>query len=491
MKGYKSSYDKLMINAMFIIVSLIVSLGVVVVALSSAVYKGTKLDQLKSYGDVFIFCYKDEYYRSGDHRSPVMQSLYSRFSGNSENGKYNVYIYDGYGHRLVSNHDLMINRVDDIPDTEQMSAEFMKALDSKDYLDFDTAHVSSSEPYILYATQFFVSGQNDNIPTPMYATVYETSKDLNRFTIICALIYFAIGVMGCVISFFLLRRRIRKQSDFEYDFLRISEMYAKGDFSESIRTDIHGTNKEIAEYVNAIAANVANSEETSKTFIANVSHELRTPMTTIGGFVDGILDGTIPKNRQNEYLVLVSKEIKRLKILISSMLNMSRFETGTLSPNFKDTNITDLVIQTVLMFEKKIDAKHLEVEGLGSGRIDAEVDADLIQQVIYNLVENAVKFIDDRGTLTFRFEKLDGTVTIGIKNTGEGLTNEEITQVFDRFYKTDSSRGKDTTGLGLGLSISRKIVHLHDGHIVVKSVKGEYTEFLVEIPEKRSSVKKG
>ena len=173
------------------------------------------------------------------------------------------------------------------------------------------------------------------------------------------------------------------------------------------------------------------------------------------------------------------------------MLNMSRFENGTLSPNFKDTNITDLVIQTVLMFEKKIDAKHLEVEGLGSGRIDAEVDADLIQQVIYNLVENAVKFINDRGTLTFRFEKLDGMVTIGIKNTGEGLTNDEITKVFDRFYKTDSSRGKDTTGLGLGLSISRKIVHLHDGHIVVKSVHGEYTEFLVEIPEKRNSIKKG
>ncbi len=325
----------------------------------------------------------------------------------------------------------------------------------------------------------------------MYAAFYQRSDSLNSFTIKVTLAYACLGIIGAVLAYLLLNRKTKRLAAYEYDFMRISEMYAKGDFSETISTTVPGTNKEIAEYVNAIAANVASSEETSKTFIANVSHELRTPMTTIGGFVDGILDGTIPKTRQNEYLILVSKEIKRLRILISSMLNMSRFESGTLSPNFKETNLTDLVIQTVLMFEKKIDDKHIEVEGLGSPRIDAEVDADLIQQVIYNLVENAVKFINERGTLSFRFEKLDGMVTIGIKNTGEGLINEEITQVFDRFYKTDSSRGKDTTGLGLGLSISRKIVHLHDGHIVVKSVYNEYTEFLVEIPEKRNSVKKG
>ena len=485
---FKSSYHKLMITAMFIIVSLVVSLGVLVISLSSSVYKNAKLQQLKNYGDVFISCYKDEYYRSSDPRSVVMMSLYSRFS---DDGNVSIYIYDGNGRRYVSKNEIHGDIGEDISETETMSSEMMTSLDSKDYLDFDNGHVSQNEPYILYAAQFFVSGQNETVPSPQYAAVYEDSDDINKFTFKCTILYFAAGIAGCVISYLLLRRRIRKQSNFEYDFMRISEMYAKGDFSETIRTDAPTPSKEIAEYVNAIAANVANSEETSKTFISNVSHELRTPMTTIGGFVDGILDGTIPKNRQNEYLVLVSKEIKRLKILINSMLNMSRFENGTLSPNFKDTNITDLVIQTVLMFEKKIDAKHLEVEGLGSGRIDAEVDADLIQQVIYNLVENAVKFINDRGTLTFRFEKLDGIVTIGIKNTGEGLTNDEITKVFDRFYKTDSSRGKDTTGLGLGLSISRKIVHLHDGHIVVKSVHGEYTEFLVEIPEKRNSIKKG
>ena len=250
-----------------------------------------------------------------------------------------------------------------------------------------------------------------------------------------------------------------------------------------------GSLKDLADRVNSLASDVENSEDTSKTFIANVSHELRTPMQTIGGFVDAILDGTIKKSQQQEYLILVSNEVKRLRILISSMLNMTRYESGTLTPNFRETNITDLVIQTVLMFEKKIEDKELSVEELDSSRLIAVVDPDLMQQVIYNLVENAVKFVNKGGTLSFSFEDLGNECIIGIRNTGEGLKDSEIQQVFDRFYKTDSSRGKDTTGLGLGLSISRKIVHLHNGHIVVKSIYGEYTEFQIQIPKDPRSVK--
>ena len=150
--------------------------------------------------------------------------------------------------------------------------------------------------------------------------------------------------------------------NYEGELLRICEQYSKSNFSEKLSTEMPGNLKDIATYINVVASNVESSDDTSKTFIANVSHELRTPMTTIGGFVDGILDGTIKKSQQNEYLVLVSKEIKRLRILISSMLNMTRFESGTLSPNFRETNLTDLVIQTVLMFEKKLPTRQLILE---------------------------------------------------------------------------------------------------------------------------------
>ena len=269
------------------------------------------------------------------------------------------------------------------------------------------------------------------------------------------------------------------------EITRITDNYAKGDFSEQIKLSGSKEMRHLASSLNEMGDFIKTNDDVSKNFIANVSHELRTPMTTIGGFVDGILDGTIPKSKQNQYLVLVSQEIKRLRILVSSMLNMTKFESGTMKPNFTEINLTDTVISTVLMFEKKIEDKNLEIEGLDSERLMVVADKDLMQQVIYNLVENAVKFVNKGGTISFAFNEIDKFAYVSIKNTGEGLKNDELSQVFDRFYKTDSSRGKDTTGLGLGLAISRKIIHLHNGQIIVKSVYNEYTEFTIKIPVKQ------
>ena len=482
MKGRKSSYDKLFVFLTVIILSVNVILGIVAITVSSALYKSTKLDELQKIGDLFTDCMKDSYYETMNTRSTIIKSLHKRFSS-----KYHliIYIYDENGNCVLSDADYEEKPKTVVKNSEKISPAELERLE-KDYLALETRSISANEPYMLYGTSFWLKGQNDVYSDKMYAKFYTNSNAVNSFTFKMAVFYTLFCLLNIFIQILVLNRRIKKLSWYENNFLRISEQYAKRDFSESIPANDPYITPEIAEYVNTVAADVAKSEETSKTFIANVSHELRTPITTIGGFVDGILDGTIPKTRQKEYLVLVSKEIKRLRILISSMLNMSRFETGTLRPNFRDVNLTDIVIQTVLMFEKKIEDKHLEVEGLGSDRMSAEVDPDLIQQVVYNLVENAVKFVNDGGILSFRFERsINGSCTIGIRNTGEGLKNDEIQQVFDRFYKTDSSRGKDTTGLGLGLAISRKIVHLHHGHIVVKSIYGEYTEFLIQLPEKQ------
>ncbi len=487
MKNKKSSYDKLFLFLVFIILSINILLGVVLITISSTVYKSNKLSELQSIGDLFINCVKKDYSATMDTRSTATKNLHEEFSR-----KYRlmIYLYDESGNCVLSDADYKENPKKVVKNSDKMTAAELEKLSSNDYLALETKNISANEPYMLYGTCFFLKGENDVVPTRMFAKIYCKSDGINTFSVKIALFYTLFCMLSFAAQFFLIKYRLNKLSDYENEFRRITEQFAKRDFSENIPTNVPYTTPEIADYVNTVAADVAKSEETSKTFIANVSHELRTPITTIGGFVDGILDGTVPKSRQNEYLVLVSKEIKRLRILISSMLNMSRFETGTLRPNFRDVNLTEIVIQTVLMFEKKIEDKNLEVEGLGSERMTAEVDADLIQQVIYNLVENAVKFINTGGTLSFRFERsITGTCTIGIKNTGEGLKNDEITQVFDRFYKTDSSRGKDTTGLGLGLAISRKIVHLHHGHIVVKSVYGEYTEFLIQIPEKQPKKK--
>ena len=417
---------------------------------------------------------KEDYASTGTHNSPSLMRAYNSLT---DEYKISIYIYDENG-----------NCITVPPSTEErtpLSKDIIERIDKEPFADIDVNTVSSKEPSVIYGDRFSVRyGDSERIR--LYLTAYSPTDTINAYTFRIMLFCSVLGIVILVLSYRLMRRKADRYTNSAEDFRRVSEKFSKGDFSERIEISTPGTLQDISKYVNVLADNAANSDDTSKTFIANVSHELRTPMTTIGGFVDGILDGTIPKARQNEYLVLVSKEIKRLKILISSMLSMSRFESGTLTPNFKETNLTDLVIQTVLMFEKKIEDKNLDIEGLDSDRLMAVVDADLMQQVIYNLVENAVKFVNKGGTISFGFDKNKDTCTVSIRNTGEGLKNNEIQQVFDRFYKTDSSRGKDTTGLGLGLSISRKIVHIHKGHIIVRSVYGEYTEFSVEIPEKQN-----
>jgi len=474
----KSSYYNVFRNSMIIVLSLLIIMGVIMVSICSNVYKKEKLRSLKETGELFVTCLKDDYDNANRRITSSTQQLHRRFRDEYD---LRIYIYDAEGMIILS---------DNPGSAENLSQSRRKQLDSGDFLDIDVSSYSNSEPVMLYGTQFTLKQTDVNsttinsyVPAKAYAMIYGSTSDINSFTLRITLFYALFSLCAFIAANVLLYRRVRTDMNYEEELVRICEQYSKSNFTEKLSTDMPGSLKDLATYINVIASNVESSDDTSKTFIANVSHELRTPMTTIGGFVDGILDGTIKKSQQNEYLILVSKEIKRLRILISSMLNMTRFESGTLSPNFRETNLTDLVIQTVLMFEKKIEAKELEVEGLDSDKLVATVDADLMQQVIYNLVENAVKFINKGGTLSFRFEEEDYTRIIAIRNTGEGLQSNEIQQVFDRFYKTDSSRGKDTTGLGLGLSISRKIVHLHNGHIVVKSVYGEYTEFQIRIPD--------
>ncbi|MBR5371345.1 MAG: HAMP domain-containing histidine kinase, partial [Oscillospiraceae bacterium] len=245
----------------------------------------------------------------------------------------------------------------------------------------------------------------------------------------------------------------------------------------------------LATTMNRMADFIDHNERSRKSFVSDVSHELRTPMTTIGGFVDSILNGTIPPEQQKHYLKIVSSEVNRMTRMVQSMLNISKFEEGSMKPNFKQFDITHLLIQTLLLFEEKAEAKHLAVEGLEDCRKTLVVaDKDLMQQVFYNLTENAIKFVNDGGKLTLSVEKDEEQAHIHMRNTGEGLTEQELSRIFDRFYKTDASRGKDTTGVGLGLSIVSRIMVLHSGTVTVKSVYGEYTEFIVSLPLIQASV---
>ncbi len=467
----KSSYYRIFRLVVITLISFSAVAGVIMTGICSSMYRKSELEELKETCNMFISYVRKEYHSGGNLLSEPVRNLHNDLMNNSE---IMIYVYNSDGKSILSAGE---------PEREYLDGDMKSSADNNGgYLGLESEGFSYSTPDLLYVTKFALR-DSDNNSDFYYISAYSDTLAIDLFTLRILVSYVLMTLITMTAIYVFLKKTVFKYIDHETNFLRICQQYAKGDFSEKLPDSTTGTMRDIAECINSLASDVESSEETSKTFIANVSHELRTPMTTISGFVDGILDGTIPKSRRTEYLVLISKEIKRLRILISSMLNMTRFESGTLTPDFRETNLTDLVIQVVLMFEKKIEQKHLEIEELDSHRLTAVTDPDLMQQVIYNLVENAVKFVNDGGKLSFRFEKQDGICIIGIRNTGEGLKNSEIQQVFDRFYKADSSRGKDTSGLGIGLSISRKIVHLHNGHIVVKSVYGEYTEFQIQIPE--------
>ena len=254
--------------------------------------------------------------------------------------------------------------------------------------------------------------------------------------------------------------------------------FGESDFSRKLHITDDNELGYLANSLNEMASSLEEIEETRKTFISNVSHELKTPMTTIGGFVDGILDGTIPKEQHKHYLQIVSKEVNRLSRLVRSMLNISKYESGELALSTENFDVLPIILQTLLNFEKRIEEKNIDIQGLDTDAFRLNADPDLTQQVIYNLVENAVKFVDNGGYIRFEFtEDEDGMRRISIRNSGDGLKAKEISKVFERFYKTDESRGIDPGGVGLGLSIVSSIIKLHGGTIRVSSEPDSFTEF--------------
>lgn len=262
------------------------------------------------------------------------------------------------------------------------------------------------------------------------------------------------------------------------EMLKATEAFAKGDFSVRVPIREQDEIGKLSMAFNNMADSLAQQETVRRSFIANVSHELKTPMTSIAGFIDGILDGTIPPERERHYLTLVSDEVKRLSRLVRSMLNIAKIEAGEMKLNPTVFDVNESVLSSIFTFEQTIDAKHLEIRGLeDTGKIMVEADQDLIHQVVYNLLENAVKFANEGGYVEVSYTVDSKRTYINIKNSGDGIPKDEISKVFDRFYKTDRSRSMDKTGVGLGLYIVRSIVNVHQGEVIVRSVEGEYCEF--------------
>ncbi len=268
--------------------------------------------------------------------------------------------------------------------------------------------------------------------------------------------------------------------------------FARGDFSA--RVDIKGKDEvaELADALNHMAVSLSSGEQMRRSFVANVSHELKTPMTTITGFIDGMLDGTIPPEQHKHYMAIVSEEVRRLSRIVRSMLELSRIDSGEVKMNKVRMNLTEVVCGVLVSFEQRIDQKRLRITGIEDcQRTEMEGDYDLMSQVMYNLLDNAIKFTNEGGEIDIRLHTTGDRLECAIRNTGDGIPAEEMPQIFERFYKSDRSRSLDKNGTGLGLYIVKSVIALHRGEITVRSVEGEFTEFSFWVPVPASALPTG
>ena len=261
-----------------------------------------------------------------------------------------------------------------------------------------------------------------------------------------------------------------------------AKKFARGEFDVRV-TENNNCDEidELAVSFNNMANSLQQNEELSRGFVANVSHELKTPMTSIRGFVDGMLDGTIPPERRDQYLKIISDEVGRLSRLVVRMLDAAKIQAGEIILTPAPFDLTEMAARVIISFENQINNKKIDMDVELEDGLMVNGDSDHIYQVIYNLVDNAVKFVEEGGKLTIRAKK-EGTMSLfTICNTGSEIPPEDLPHVFDRFYKVDRSRSRDRTGAGLGLYIVKSIVNLHGGDISVRSANGE-TEFEFSMP---------
>jgi len=261
--------------------------------------------------------------------------------------------------------------------------------------------------------------------------------------------------------------------------------FGHGDLSIRFKTDT-GNSEEIQELSNAfnnMATSIEKSELRRQEFVANVGHELKTPMTTIAGFMDGMIDGTIPEEQHKHYMTIVSNEVRRLSRLVQSMLETARIQDQGISEEKKKKfDICELMARTLLSFEQKIKGKAIEVDvQMPEMGLSVWASEDTIAQVVYNLLDNAVKFCPAGGSLYLQVSSNGQKSTISIANTGPVIPPEELPLVFDRFHKTDKSRSVDKEGAGLGLYIVKTIITAHHEDITVTSRDG-VTRFSFTLP---------
>jgi len=315
------------------------------------------------------------------------------------------------------------------------------------------------------------------VSTPMARTRIVMQQMLEIYLSVSVLVVLAAGICMTMLA--------RQQANPLRDLAKAASAFGHGKLDARVKID-PSTPEEVQELAlafNNMASSLQKSEYQRQEFVANVSHELKTPMTTISGMVDGMLDGTIPAEKHPHYMQIVSEETKRLSRLVRSMLDISRLQDQGIPEEKKYRfDMVECCGQVLITFEKKINDKGVNVRvDMPEHPVYTFANQDYITQVVYNLLDNAVKFCPAGGELGVKLRLGTNKLYVSISNDGQTIPPEELPLVFDRFHKLDKSRSQNRDGWGLGLYIVKTIVCSHGEDISVSSKNGK-TEFTFTLP---------
>lgn len=312
------------------------------------------------------------------------------------------------------------------------------------------------------------------IHTPMN-TIQASCDGLLNISYILLVILFLLSLIILIFFTEMVYMPLRKITE-------ATEQYASGNMHYEFQIDSEDEIGYLAATLSYMASEIARSEDDQKKFVANVSHDFRSPLTSIKGYLEAMLDGTIPPEMYEKYLNIVLNETERLTKLTNGLLVLNNLNTKGMLLDWTDFDLNQIIRSTAASFEGTCRQKTISIELVLTGDI-MYVNADMgkIQQVFYNLLDNAIKFSHNDSVIRIETNEKSNKVYVSVKDSGIGIPKDDLKFVWDRFYKSDASRGKDKKGTGLGLSITREIIHAHGEHINVISTEGVGSEFIFSL----------
>ena len=324
----------------------------------------------------------------------------------------------------------------------------------------------------------------EHLNTRGYVAVHYLMSDLyqSRSSLLWIIqLLFVITYLMTAVLFLFYSFYIRKPL---YAITKGASEFANGNLSYQIPVKSENELGYLASNLNYMADKLNRNGEYQRQFISNISHDFRSPLTSIKGYVEAMIDGTIPVEMQEKYLKIISYEAERLEKLTRGLLTLNELDIHKRMLNIQDFDINQTIKSTAASFEGTCTTRQILLELILSGQtLYAHADLEQIQQVLYNLLSNAIKFSPDHSTITIETTEKNGKIFVSVKDHGIGIPKSSLNKIWERFYKIDRSRGKDQKGTGLGLAIVKEIISAHGQHINVISTEGVGTEFIFTLEQ--------